>query len=163
MAQCPNCNGSGRVLSHLNPHDVNKVGAGMGMHRCGRCNGQGVIHGASGNAGSPELGNGFMAIILGLFLHPVFSFVGFYLVCTGLFLWLVTVFGDNVLGDMLGLDENSPSTQMWVSAFLFGLPVVIAVAFRKFVPMVMKWILILGGSALIIWVIVNMTSFLTNR
>jgi hypothetical protein len=43
-AQCPKCHGTGSVVSHLNPHDANKVGAGMGMHRCDRCAGQGVIH-----------------------------------------------------------------------------------------------------------------------
>lgn len=50
--QCPSCTGSGRVVSHLNPHDPYKVGAGMGMHRCGRCAGQGFIHTGSGAAGS---------------------------------------------------------------------------------------------------------------
>lgn len=50
-ARCPKCNGSGRVLSHLNPHDVHNVGAGMGMHRCDRCAGQGVVHGGPASAG----------------------------------------------------------------------------------------------------------------
>lgn len=56
MAQCPKCKGSGSLLSHLNPHDANKVGAGMGMLRCDICAGQGVVHGASGVGGGQQLG-----------------------------------------------------------------------------------------------------------
>lgn len=87
MAQCPKCNGSGRVLSHLNPHDVDKVGAGMGMHRCDRCAGQGIIHGASGsdNVGQ-QLGEALTKMILALF------FASGILVCWILACWHRTAY-----------------------------------------------------------------------
>ncbi|NWG45425.1 MAG: hypothetical protein HXY25_02615 [Alphaproteobacteria bacterium] len=43
-AKCPKCNGTGSVSSQIHGYDPNKVNAGMGMHRCDRCAGQGVIH-----------------------------------------------------------------------------------------------------------------------
>lgn len=43
--KCKHCNGSGSVLSHLNPYDGHKIGAGMGMHRCNYCGGSGKIYG----------------------------------------------------------------------------------------------------------------------
>lgn len=42
--KCKHCNGSGSVLSHLNPYDGHKIGAGMGMHRCNYCGGSGKIY-----------------------------------------------------------------------------------------------------------------------
>jgi uncharacterized membrane protein YhdT len=155
MAQCPNCNGSGRVLSHLNPHDVNKVGAGMGMHRCARCNGQGVIDGASGNSGGQEFGNGLLGIILALFLHPAFSFVGFWLIGFGLLLAMAPVLGVSSKGL-----SDLPN---WYGFSAMGVPVVLAVLFRRIVPVLMKWILILGSTVLAIWLIVDLVSFLRNR
>lgn len=32
------------MLSHLNPYDGHKVGAGMGMHRCNSCGGMGKVY-----------------------------------------------------------------------------------------------------------------------
>jgi len=134
MAQCPKCKGSGSVLSHLNPHDANKVGAGMGMHRCDRCAGQGVVHGAPGVGGGQQLGDGLMAIVAGLFLHPIFSFAGFWLICTGLLMYLL----GSVLETVLSLDMNNPP--IWYFILAMGIPVALAVVFRKFVPKIMKWI-----------------------
>lgn len=141
--QCPKCNGSGRVLSHLNPHDPNKVGAGMGMHRCDRCAGQGVIYGASGAGGAQQLGDGLMAVVAALFLHPVFSFVGFWLICTGLLLTL-----GGVSGTALGLDMDKPPAWFFLSAM--GISGVLAVLLRKIIPTTMKWIfyILLGGLLL---------------
>lgn len=160
MAQCPKCNGSGRVSSHLNPYDANKVGAGMGMHRCDRCAGQGVVHGASGAGGGQQLGNGLMAIVTALFLHPVFSFVGFWLISTGLSLWL----GYVVSVDVLGLDTNN-DPPIWIIILMFGIPVLLTVFLRKIVPTIMKWIfyIAIGGITLafvggIIWKIIEKTS-----
>ncbi len=42
--KCKKCNGSGSVLSHLNPYDAYKVTAGMGMHRCNSCGGMGKVY-----------------------------------------------------------------------------------------------------------------------
>lgn len=144
MAQCPKCNGSGRVVSQLNPYDANKVGAGMGMHRCDRCAGQGVVHGASGAGGAQQLGDGLMAIVAALFLHPVFSFVGFWLICTGLLMFLL----GTALETILSLDMNNPP--IWYFLLAMGIPVVLAVVFRKYIPKIMKWIfyIAIGGITL---------------
>ena len=129
----------------------------MGMHRCDRCGGQGVIHGTSGaNNVGQQVGEGLTKAVLALFLHPRFSFVGFWLISTGLLIWLA-----NVLGEVLGMDKNEPHILLMI--LVYGIPVVLAVAFRKFVPIIMKWALILGGSALLIWMIVDLADFLKNR
>lgn len=156
MAQCPKCNGSGSVLSHLNPYDANKVGAGMGRHRCDRCAGQGVIHGASGAGGGQQLGQGFMAIVAALFLHPIFSFIGFWLICTGLLLIL-----GHVLGTAIGLDMNSPPTWFFVSAM--GISGVLAVLSRKFVPRMMKWIFFIAIGGLVLAFVGGMISAIIER
>lgn len=142
--QCPKCKGSGSVLSHLNPHDANRVGAGMGMHRCDRCAGQGVVHGASGAGGAQQFGDGLMAVIAGLFLHPVFSFVGFWLICT---LLVMSTLG-TVLDTVFGMDMKSPP--VWYYILGMGIPVVLAVVFRKYIPTIMKWIfwIAIGGITL---------------
>lgn len=156
MAQCPKCNGSGRVLSHLNPHDVNKVGAGMGMHRCDRCAGQGVIQGASGVGGGQQLGEGLMAIVAALFLHPFFAFVGFWIICTGLLLLL-----GHVLGTAVGLNMNNPPTWFYISAM--GISGVFAVLLRKIVPTTMKWIFFIAIGALGLAVVGGIVSGIIER
>ncbi|MCW9058872.1 MAG: hypothetical protein OQL11_08375 [Gammaproteobacteria bacterium] len=140
MAQCPKCKGTGRVLSHLNAYDPNKVGAGMGMHRCDRCAGQGIVHGMGGGGGA---GSQLMAIVMGLFLHPVYSYFGFWLVCTVLLLTL-----GEVLGPLLGLD-NLPN---WYFLSAVTIPVALAVLLRKRIPALMKWIfyILIGGIVLFI-------------
>lgn len=157
MAKCPKCNGSGSVLSHLNPYDTNKVGAGMGMHRCDRCAGQGVVHGASGAGGGQELGNGLMAVIAALFLHPVFSFVGFWLICFGLLLSIAPVLGLSTTGL-----NDLPN---WYGFSAMAIPIVLAVLLRKIIPTMMKWIFYIAcvGITLafiggIIWGIIERTT-----
>lgn len=151
MAQCPKCKGTGRVVSHLNPNDPNKVGAGMGMHRCDRCAGQGIVHGAAGAGG-----NALLAIVTGLFLHPIYSYFGFWLVCTVLLLTL-----GEVLKPSLGL-ENLPN---WYFFSATTVPVALAVLLRKRIPALMKWMLyiLIGGivlfiSAAVISVIIEKTA-----
>ena len=41
---CEKCRGSGAVVSHLNPYDGPKVGAGFGTHRCTNCGGRGKVY-----------------------------------------------------------------------------------------------------------------------
>ncbi len=164
MAQCPNCNGTGRVVSQVNPHDVNKVGAGMGMHRCGRCNGQGVIQGGSGGGGGQQLGDGLMAMVAGLFLHPKWSLVGFYLISL-VFLGVVVETYDDMIANLLGLDINASSTTIGLNIFVFGLPMIVVVLLRKIIPIVMKWTfyIAIGGITLafiggIIWGVIQRTA-----
>jgi drug/metabolite transporter (DMT)-like permease len=84
-----------------------------------------------------------MAIVAALFIHPVFSFVGFWLICTGLLLTL-----GSALGTVIGLDMNSPPTWFFVSAM--SISGVLAVLLRKIVPKMMKWTfyVLLGGLVL---------------
>jgi len=73
-ATCPKCNGSGRVLSHIHTRDVHNVGAGMGMHRCDRCGGQGVVHGGLGSGGGSGGGNlayQFRRLVIWMFAIPL--------------------------------------------------------------------------------------------
>lgn len=161
MAQCPKCNGTGRVVSHLNPNDVNKVGAGMGMHRCDRCNGQGTVQGGSGAGGGQQVGEGFMAIVSGLFLHPVYSLIGFYLIIL-VFLGVSVEKYDTVIANLLGLNINEPSTKTGLNIFVFGLPLILVVLLRKYIPIMMRWTfyIVIGGLALafiggIIWGVIE--------
>ena len=141
MAQCPKCKGTGRVLSHLNSNDPNKVGAGMGMHRCDRCAGQGIVHGMSGAGGGGA--SALLAMVTSLFLHPIYSYFGFWLVCTVLLLTL-----GEVLAPSLGQD-NLPT---WYFISATTIPVALAVLLRKRIPALMKWIfyILIGGIVLFI-------------
>lgn len=98
---------------------------------------------SAGKAGR-ELGEGLMTIIAGLFLHPVFSFVGFWLICTGLLLSMLGF----MLHTTLGVDMDNPP--VWYFILSLGIPVVLAVVFRKIVPTMMKWIfyIAIGGITL---------------
>ena len=107
----------------------------MGMHRCDRCAGQGIVHGAGGGGGG---GGQLIAIVTGLFLHPIYSFFGFWLVCTILLLTLGEVFKTS-----LGW-ANLPN---WYFFLATTIPVVLAVLLRKRIPALMKWMFyILIGS-----------------
>lgn len=148
--QCPKCNGTGRVLSHLNPYDANKVGAGMGMHRCDRCAGQGVIHGASGAGGSQRLGEGLMSMIMALFVHPKFSFVGFWLISTGLLLSMAPLF-------------NLEELPNWYTLTAMGISVVLAFLLRKIIPKAMKWIFFVAIGGLVLAFVGGMISAIIER
>lgn len=95
-----------------------------------------------------KFGEGIMGMVAALFLHPIFSFVGFWLICTGLFVWLVNAFGDELLVGQLGLNKNNPPT--WLMVSIFAVPVVLTYLVRKRVPTLMKWVfyLLLGGLVL---------------
>ena len=97
-----------------------------------------------------------MAIVMGLFLHPVYSFFGFWLICTILLFTL-----GEVIKPSLGMD-NLPN---WYFLLAVALPVASAVLFRKRIPALMKWIFyILIGciflfiSAAVISVIIEKTA-----
>jgi len=81
-------------------------------------------------------------MLLGLFLHPAFSYVGFWLICFGLLLSMAPALG--LSGKGL---KNLPN---WYVLSGIGLPVVLAVLLRKFIPKLMQWIffILVGGLAL---------------
>lgn len=145
MAQCPRCSGTGKVLSSQNPFEPNKVSTGWGTHRCTACNGQGVVQGAAGAGGGQQLGQGCMAAFTGLFLHPVFAFVGFWLIATILLLLL-----GSVAGFAMGFDMNEPPGLFFVSGMVLSAGVTWAL--RIYVHRLMKWtfFLLIGGLTLAI-------------
>ena len=102
--KCPWCHGTGRVSTLTNPNEPNKVSAGWGSLRCGRCHGQGIVNGiGGGGGGGAGAGSQLMAIVMGLFLYPVYSFFGFWLICTVLLLT-----SGEVLGPSIGLHDLPP-------------------------------------------------------
>lgn len=142
MAQCPKCRGTGKVSSRQFFDDPNKVSAGWGTHRCDRCYGSGVVEGVGGGGGQ-QLGQGLTAIFTGLFLHPVFAYFGFWLICTGLLLTL-----GSVVGFALGFDMNKPHSLFFVGGMVTAAGVTWSL--RRYVHRLMKWTfyLLIGGLAL---------------
>ena len=154
-AKCPKCHGTGRVSTLTNPNEPNKVSAGWGSLRCDRCHGQGIVHGMGGGGGAGA-GSQLMAIVMGLFLHPIYSYFGFWLVCTVLLLTL-----GEVLGPSLGLHD----LPTWYFFSATTIPDALAVLLRKRIPALMKWIfyilivgIVLFISAAIISVIIEKTA-----
>lgn len=132
--QCPKCNGTGSVLSHLNPHDVNKVGAGASMHRCDRCAGQGFIHGAGGSPGVFGGGAG------GSFGERVGNLVMF----------IFAIFFAMVLGDVQPFGLN------WVVSALIGLFVGAVVAGFLLATRIGRYILWALGIGFVVAVAIAM-------
>lgn len=122
------------------------------VHSCPRCNPATPDHERNirnAKALQASIDSAFLSIakaLLALFLHPWFCFVGF---------WIVGVLSLMLLAPLLGVipSWNVPweAVPPWYRYVAFGLPVVAAVALRKFVPSVMKWLLIVGVSALALW------------
>jgi hypothetical protein len=99
---------------------------------------------------SRKLGENLMAIVAALFLHPYFCFVGFWIVCFAL-LATAPVY--------LGLSDEALSYfHDWYVWFAAGLSVVLAVALRKIVPRLMKWIFFGGLAVLAILLIVDVAT-----
>jgi hypothetical protein len=101
-----------------------------------------VIRGTDPAYEGRKLGEGLTKMLLALFLHPAFSYVGFWLICFGLLLSMAPALG--LSGKSL---KNLPN---WYVFSAIGLPVVLAVLLRKFIPKLMKWIffILVGGLAL---------------
>ena len=92
-----------------------------------------VVRGTDVGYEAQKATEGILVMVMALFLHPVFAFLGFWIICTGLLL---------SMAPLLNLDE----LPNWYTFTAMGISVALAVAFRKFVPRIMKWIfLILVG------------------
>lgn len=143
MAQCPKCSGTGKVLTSQSPFEPNQVSTGWGTHRCTACNGQGVVQGAGGGGGGQAAGQGCMLAFTALFLHPVFAYVGFWLIATVLLLVL-----GSAAGFALGFDMDTPHSLFFFSGMVLGAGVTWSL--RKYVHRLMKWtfFLLLGGILL---------------
>ena len=101
-----------------------------------------VVRGTDVGYEAQKATQGVMMMVMALFLHPVFSFVGFWLIGFGLLLAMAPVLGVSSKGL-----NDLPN---WYGFSAMGIPVVLAVAFRKFVPRLMKWIffVLIGALAL---------------
>lgn len=96
---------------------------------------------------SRKLGETLMAIVAALFLHPYFCFVGFWMVCIGLLIALAPV---------LGLaDSNLNGLPEWYGWAAAGVSAVLAVALRKIIPRLMRWIFFGGLAVLAILLVVG--------
>lgn len=101
-----------------------------------------VIRGTDPAYEGRKLGEGLMKIVMALFLHPAFSFVGFWLIGFGILMSMTPLLG------LSGKEMNDlPS---WYVFLAMAIPVFLAVVFRKVIPKLMKWIffILVGGLAL---------------
>ncbi len=115
-----------------------------------------VIRGTDTAYEGRKLGEGLMKMVMALFIHPVFSFVGFWLICTGLLLAL-----GGVSGSALGLDMNNPPIWFFVSAM--GISGVLAVLLRKIIPTMMKWIFFILVGVLVLAFVGGIISGIIER
>lgn len=104
---------------------------------------------------SRKLGENLMAIVVALFWHPYFSFLGFWIVCFGSLMALAPVIGvsDKGLIDL-------PAWYGWSAA---AIPVVLALLLRKIVPKLMKGLFITGVLALTVLLVVKVSELRENR
>lgn len=88
-----------------------------------------------------------------LFLHPIVCFAGFWLLGYGAIMSLPHVFG---LAGMFG--ETANTAPDWYHYGALGVPVLLAIALRKYVPLFMKWAFFAALAALAGLVIYKLTS-----
>ena len=105
-----------------------------------------VVRGTDVGYEAQKATEGLLMIVMGLFLHPVFSFVGFWLICTGLLLIL-----GHVLGTMIGLDMNSPPTWFFISGL--AISGILTWLLRARVPKLMKWLFFLLVGAMVLFIV----------
>lgn len=102
-----------------------------------------------------KLGNNLMAGVAALFLHPVFCFVGFWLVCFGSLLALAPVLGISRAG-LNGL----PGWYAWVAA---GIPLVPAFLLRKIIPRLMAVLFFTGLAVLAVLMVMKVMEIREER
>ena len=104
-----------------------------------------VVRGTDVGYEAQKLTERLILMVVALFLHPAFSFVGFWLICTGLLLTL-----GSVIGAALGSNLDSPPT--WFILLSMAASGALTVSLKKYVPTVMKWVfyLLVGALALAI-------------
>ena len=114
-----------------------------------------------------KLGENLLLIVVALFLHPYFSFVGFWILGFGLLMAAPPYLGpyfEQYLGPNLGLSDGSLNTMPeWYGWFAAAVPVVLAVVLRKIVPRLMKWIFIVGCVVLAVLFVVEVAQEINSR
>lgn len=135
------------------------------VHSCPRCNPKKPDYAQNlqnAKAMQASIDSAFLTItklFLSLFLHPYFCFVGF---------WIIGVVSLFALAPLFGLVESwevSPweSAPDWYRYTALALPIALAVALRKVVPTIMKWILISAVSLLALWGAIELVLYLRSR
>ncbi len=104
---------------------------------------------------SRKLGENLMAIVVALFWHPYFSFLGFWIVCFGSLMALAPVIGVSDKGL-----NNLPPWYGWSAA---ALPVVLAVLLRKIIPKLMKGLFVTGVFVLAVLFVVQVWELRKDR
>ncbi|WP_275098315.1 zinc-ribbon domain-containing protein [Sedimenticola hydrogenitrophicus] len=99
-----------------------------------------VIRGTDPAYEGRKLGEGLIMMVMALFLHPVFSFVGFWLICTGLLLSFVHVSG-------IAVSLDTKDSPIWFFMAM-GVSGVLTVLFRKMIPATMKWMFFIAVGVL---------------
>lgn len=97
-----------------------------------------------------KLGEGLMMMVMALFLHPAFAFVGFWLICFGLMMSMAPALG---LPDYPG----------WYTLSTMGIAVALAVLLRKFIPSLMKWIFFILLGVFVLAIIGGIISAIIER
>jgi hypothetical protein len=101
-----------------------------------------------------RLGEKIFRAIVGLFLHPVFCFVGFWLLGFGLLLTLAPKIGAGTsLNDM-------PTWYGWTAA---AVPIVAAILLRKIVPKLMAAALYIGIAGLAVLMVIQVIEMREER
>jgi len=104
---------------------------------------------------SRKLGDRLMAIVVALFWHPYFSFLGFWIICFGSLMALAPVIG---VSDK-GLNDLPP----WYGWSAAALPVVLALLLRKIIPKLMKGLFITGVLVLAVLLVLKVSELRKDR
>lgn len=113
-----------------------------------------VIRGTDVGYEAQKIGEKLTLALLALFLHPVFSFVGF---------WILCVVGIVHLAPVLGVSTRWNDSPDWYPIAAAVVALVPTVLLRRFVPRIMKWLLFVGGTALVIWGVMDIAGSVGNR
>lgn len=112
---------------------------------------------------------GIFKIIMAFFLHPVLCLVPAGLVGFFGMMWAAPLLG--VVEPAAGPFKNPGAAvdtyweivPMWYRVIAIVVPGAVAIALRKYVRPVMKWIFIIGLTGLAVWAVVAMVIQLNNR
>ena len=101
-----------------------------------------------------KLGDNLASGVAALFLHPVFCFVGFWIIGFGSLLALAPKVG---LGSSI---DDAPTWYAWTAA---GVPVVVAIMFRRIIPKLMAVAFYIGIAALVVLMAIKVVDIRKER
>ncbi|MCB2100409.1 MAG: hypothetical protein KDE22_06045 [Rhodobacterales bacterium] len=100
-------------------------------------------------------GGGIFKIVAALFLHPVFAFVGFWLLGFGLLVFLAPTLG-------LGGTGSTPPP-IWYLGVAGGVPLVLAIVLRKIVHKLMVALFVIGCATLAVVMVLQVIELRQER